>query len=59
MATDDNDGNESDGSVEIVKPSKQEVINVDDSDGQQLAVMEPPWESSSTGTQTLPQNIEM
>lgn len=56
VATHYNDGNESDDSVEIVEPSNQEVINVDDSDVERPGVMEPPRESSSTGTQTLPQN---
>lgn len=54
-----NDGNESDGSVEIVEPSNQEVIDVDDSDMERPGVTEPPRESSSTGTQTLLQNKEM
>lgn len=58
VATHYNDGNESDGSVEIVEPSNQEVINVDDSDGERPGVTEPPRESSSTGTQTLLQNKE-
>lgn len=58
VATHYNDGNESDGSVKIVEPSNQEVISVDDSDVEQPGVTEPPQESSSTGTQTLPQNEE-
>lgn len=52
VATHSNDGNESDGSVEIVDPSNQKVINVDDSDVEQPGVTEPPREWSSTGTQT-------
>ncbi|XP_056872114.1 zinc finger protein 106 isoform X1 [Takifugu flavidus] len=58
VATHYNDGNESDGSVEIVEPSNQEVISVDDSDVEQPGVTEPPQGSSSTGTQMLPQNEE-
>lgn len=58
VATHYNDGNESDGSVEIVEPSNQEVISVEDSDVEQPGVKEPPQESSSTGTQTLLQNKE-
>lgn len=57
VATRSNDGNESEGSVEIVERSNR-VINVDDSDVEQPGVTEPPRESSSTGTQTLPQNKE-
>lgn len=58
VATHYNDGNESDGSVEIVEPSNREVISVDDSDVEQPGVTEPPQGSSFTGTQTLPQNEE-
>lgn len=54
-ATDSNDGNESGDSVEIVEPSNPEVINVDDSDREELDVSR---ESHATGTQTLHQQEE-
>lgn len=52
VATDYDYGNESDGSVEIVEPLKQEVIDVDESDKEELGVTEPPQESSAACTQT-------
>lgn len=63
VATEDNDGKESDASVEIVEPRNQKVINVDSSDREELIVVEPPQESisresSATGTKTSQQNEE-
>lgn len=56
VATEYNDGTESDASVEIVEPSNQRVINVDDWDGEELMVMEPQGSisrgRSSAGTET-------
>lgn len=52
VAADYNYGNESDGSVEIVEPLKQEVIDVDDSDKEELGVTEPSRQSSAACTQT-------
>lgn len=53
VAADYNYGNESDGSIEIVEPSKQEVIDVDDSDKEELSVSQPCQQSSAACTQTL------
>lgn len=62
VATEYNDGTESDASVEIVEPSNQRVINVDDWDGEELMVMEPQGSisrgRSSAGTETSQQKEE-
>lgn len=63
VATEYTDGKESDASVEIVEPSNQKVINVDDSDREELIEIEPPQESisresSTAGTKTSQQNEE-
>lgn len=63
VATEYTDGKESDASVEIVEPSNQKVINVDDSDREELIEIEPPRESisresSTAGAKTSQQNEE-
>lgn len=52
VATEYNDGMESDASVEIVEPSSQRVMNLSDSDRGELIVIEPSRESISRESST-------
>lgn len=52
VAAENHDGDESDASVEVVEAPKQTVINIDDSDGEELIVLEPPQESISGESST-------
>uniref|UniRef100_H3CDE2 C2H2-type domain-containing protein n=1 Tax=Tetraodon nigroviridis TaxID=99883 RepID=H3CDE2_TETNG len=52
VATRNSDGKESDASVEVVEPPIQTVINLDDSDTEELVVVEPPRGSISRESST-------